>query len=77
MSPRERSSFLTIGIGVNVNVSPIDGSTNIKKHIGQDFDVNEFIQLLSKYLFQNLDKLKNHGFNAIRPEIEKRLEYKG
>lgn len=71
--------YVWIGIGVNINLAPIEGSTCLKEQLNstEDLDVTQFISKLNDRLFENISRLKEGGFNVLKDSIEQKLEYVG
>ncbi len=76
-------NVLLIGIGFNVNMSkdicetldqPV---TSLKVQSGKDWDKDLILEKMNKYLLLNLRKLIHGEFDAIYPDLKKRLIYVG
>jgi BirA family biotin operon repressor/biotin-[acetyl-CoA-carboxylase] ligase len=70
-------SFVWIGIGVNINLAPIEGSTCLKSELKSevDLDIIEFIDKLSVKLFENIELLQTKDFVGIKEKISAKLEF--
>ena len=60
----DNKCYLWIGIGVNINGTPIAGSTSLKEQLNSttDIDTVPFIDKLSEILMENVKKLRSVGF---------------
>ena len=72
-----KNSYFWIGIGANINLAPILGSTCLKDQVGStsDLEVMPFIETLSRKLFANKKILEQGGFVSLKPKINQRLEF--
>lgn len=79
-----RVSYLVLGIGVNLNVSPDDfpeefrdRATSLAGHTGRRIDRVRFAARLYTTLEQVLDLCADGGFAAVRPRFEARFRMAG
>ena len=74
-------TYLTLGIGVNLNQSPIaDTSTCLREIIASNvpIDVNEFVNKLATNVVEKFNEADRNGFEGnLRGRISLLLEYKG
>ena len=72
--------YLTLGIGVNLNQSPVpDASTCLKEILGSNKQVNvdEFVERLSLKVVEKFSEVDRDGFEGkLRSRVTQMLEYK-
>ena len=54
--------FLSIGCGVNLNSSPVPGTSVSLSELAGEIDVDEFVSLLSSKIMTYFAQADKHGF---------------
>jgi biotin-[acetyl-CoA-carboxylase] ligase BirA-like protein len=71
----EENYAVQIGIGVNVMVAPIEGSTCMQSIVPADYNVEKLNEELLTILIKDIEKSTNEGVAVFYQEVEKRILY--
>ena len=77
-SSQGKLNFIHVGIGVNLNSSPIPCLSTCLSQIlgGKTVDVDHFVERLSHYIVRGFSEAGKSGLTGpVKEKVERRLEY--